>query len=314
MKFRTIVVSVLILGCLAISEIVSYAQFSGNGLFRDQAFGQSYNNDQTTPGDSVEVLFSFKEYFEGLGHKKEIPIGEVAGGSILFVGGMQIYNKDYWKLPLVYGGIGAGVGLGLHFNKQYNTSVAAGSPDDKAKLYSTLAFAGAGLFYWGSFMDGVISYQPSKWPHAGKATLYSILVPGLGQIYNHEIWKLPLYWGGLATAYHFFSENKMNYERFRLMYIKYCDEPGYTTVYTKDQVLYYRNIFRRYRDYSILALAAVYLIQIIDANVFSYMHNFEVDDNISLEVQPTVISPDKLLPMANQSISPGVGLSVGVKF
>ena len=313
MKLRALVLFILIGGCLAASPGVSYAQFSGNGIFRDKAFGQSYNNDPASQKDSVEALFSFKEYFQGLGHKQEIPIGELAGGSVLFVGGMQIYNKDYWKLPLVYGGIGAGIGLGIHFNNQYKASLGSETVNDKAKLFRNLAFAGAGLFYWGSFMDGVISYQPSKWPHAGKATLYSILVPGLGQIYNHEIWKLPLYWGGLASAYHFYHENKMNYERFRIMYIKYCDEPGYSTVYTKDQVLYYRNIFRRYRDYSILAMAAVYLIQIIDANVFSYMHNFEVDDNISVDVQPAVITPDQLIPNI-QGTSSGVGLSVGVKF
>lgn len=301
-------------GILFLSGNRADAQFSGNGMFKDGAFGQSYNNDPANPKDSAEVLFSLKDYFQGLGHKKTVPIGAVAGGSMVFVGGMQIYNKDYWKLPLVYGGIGAGLGGGFYFNNRYKQSVKAEAPDDKAKLYSTLCFVGAGLFYWGSFMDGVICYQPSKWPHAGKATLFSILVPGLGQIYNHEIWKLPLYWGGMATALHFYLDNKLNYERFRDIYNIASDPKSEVKVpYTAQQALYYRNIYRRYRDYSMLAIAAVYLLQIIDANVFSYMHNFEVDDNLSLDIRPTVIAPESSFAIGTAS-QPAMGLTLGVNF
>lgn len=314
MKGKSLKISVLLLMGILISSQWANAQFSGNGLFKDGAFGQSYNNDQTSESDSAEVLFSIKDYFKGLGHKMEQPIGAVAGGSAIFVGGMQIYNKDYWKLPVIYGGIGAGLGFGFHYNDIYKKSVDAGNPDNKAKLYSTLCFVGAGAFYWGSFMDGVICYKPNEWPHHGKATMYSILCPGLGQIYNHEIWKLPLYWGGMATAVHFYLDNKLNYERFRDIYNQATDpESGYSGPYTDQQALYYRNIYRRYRDYSMLAIAVVYLLQVIDANVFSYMHNFEVDDDLSLDIRPTVITPDCSIAYG-AARNPAMGLSLGVKF
>ena len=45
------------------------------------------------------------------------------------------------------------------------------------------------------------------------------------------------------------------------------------------------------RDYSILATAAVYLLQIIDANVFATMHGFEISDDLSVDVSPAIITP-----------------------
>ena len=114
--------------------------------FRDQAFSQSYNNSNSSGSkkDSVETLFSLKDYFGGLKHKNELKVGQLFGGSAVFLGGCQIYNKQYWKLPIIYGTIGAGLGAGFYFNSKGNSTAA------------TLSFVGAGLAWWGSLMDGVV--------------------------------------------------------------------------------------------------------------------------------------------------------------
>ena len=63
------------------------------------------------------------------------------------------------------------------------------------------------------------------------------------------------------------------------------------------------------RDYSILAVAVSYLLQVIDANVFAYMQDFEVNDEISMKVSPSVI------PMGDYALTPpAVGMSIGLKF
>ena len=248
--------------------------------FKSEAFSQQYNADDPSAKDSADVLFSFKEYFGGLRHRNELKIGAMAAGSAVFLGGCQIYNRDYWKLPLVYAGIGGGIGAGLYFNKQGRTDIAK------------WCFIGAGAAWWASLMDGVISYDTDRYPLPGKATLYAILVPGLGQIYNGEAWKVPVYWGVIAGGVHFFMLNRTNYLRFRNIYREATDEETpYTGPISKETALYYRNVYREYRDYSILAIAAGYLLQIIDANVFAYMHDFDVSDDITLNITPTVMSP-----------------------
>ena len=288
---------VFLIVALALGSVVpSYAQF------RDPAFSQQYNNDPATAADSTEKLFSFKEYFGGLGHKNELKVGTLFAGSAVFIGGNQIYNKQYWKLPIIYAGIGTGLGLGFHYRSQGNSTAAA------------LSFAGAGLVWWGSMMDGVICYKPDDYPSAGKATLYSLLVPGLGQVYNKEYWKVPLYWGMMAAGLHFYSDFSKNFQRFRGIYIDATDSAGtYDGPITADQALYYRNIYRRYRDYALLATRAVYVLQIVDADVFAYMHNFEVNDDISMSLSPTVIMPQ--FQMASNTLSsPAAGLRIGFSF
>jgi len=278
--------------------------FEAEAQFKEQAFSQTYNDGKQGDADTTDVLFSFKDFFRGLGHKQNLKVGQMFGGSLLFIGSSQIYNKQYWKLPIIYGGIGTGVGLGIHFNKKFQSS---GLQSDKTA--SILSFVGAGLFYWGSLMDGTVCYKPNTFPQPGKATIYSILLPGLGQIYNKEYWKVPIYLGGLAASYYFFDLNSTNYKRYHDIYNESMQE-GYTGPIKSDVALYYRDIYRRYRDYSILAMGIVYLLQVIDANVFAYMHDFNMDDDIAFKISPTIITPDSHLAMQQ----PAVGLNFGLRF
>ena len=298
MKFSILLffVSICVLPCLLGFECK--AQFSST------PFSQQYNSDTTSTGDSADVMFSFKEYFGALKHKNSMKIGTMFAGSMVFVGGSQIYNKDYWKLPLVYGTIGAGIAGGIYFNSQGNSSAAS------------WCFAGAGFAYWATLMDGVLSYRPSVYPHAGRATLLSILVPGLGQFYNKEYWKIPIYLGGMGFSLYYYFDCAKNFRRFRNIYLQATDYADtYDGPITASQALYYRDIYRRYRDYSVLALAVVYLLQIIDANVFSYMHDFEVTDDLSMDMSPTIIMPDSNLAFSNSSWqSPALGLKLGFRF
>ncbi len=286
----------------ALAAGVLLSGVAASAQFREEAFSQQYNDDPASAVDTTDRLFSIKEYMAGLRHEREIKIGTMAIGSAVLVGGCQIYNRDYWKLPIVYTAIGGGLGAGIYLNTQ--------GRHDAAKW----CFIGAGVAYWGAMMDGTVNYSPADYPHAGKATMYSLLVPGLGQIYNREYWKLPLYLGAMGFGIHYYSDCARNFERFRSIYKEATENSAaYTGPITADQALYYRNIYRRYRDYALLAIAAVYLLQVMDANVFSYMHNFEVDDDISLRMEPTVMMPDMQLASTGPG-HPAVGLKLGVNF
>lgn len=282
--------------------IIFFACLAANvsAQFKSEAFQQSYNDDKNTIKDSTDVMFSFKEYFAGLQHKQELKIGTMFAGSLLCIGGEQIYNRQYWKLPIVYTSVLGPLGAGIYLNTQ--------GKHDAAKY----CFIGAGIAYWSTLMDGVISYKSPTYPLPGRATLYSLLLPGLGQAYNGEFWKIPIYLGGLGAAYYFYDTNNINYQRYRRIYKEATNtEVAYTGPITAEQALYYRDVFRRYRDYSVLAIALVYLLQVIDANVFSYMHDFEIVDDMAMSVKPTVILPDTQLAF---NPSPAFGLSVGFKF
>lgn len=141
------------------SVLLVMCALSASAQFRSEAFQQQYNDDKNTIKDSTDVMFSFKEYFAGLGHKQEIKIGTMFAGSMVFIGGEQIYNRQYWKLPLVYGSIFAPLGTGIYLNTQGRHEAAS------------YFFMGAGLAYWGTLMDGIINYKSPTYPLPGRATL-----------------------------------------------------------------------------------------------------------------------------------------------
>ncbi len=285
---------------ILVSVLLVLSALSASAQFRSEAFQQQYTDENSPGKDSTDVMFSFKEYFAGLGHRQPIKIGTMFAGSLVCIGGEQIYNRQYWKLPIVYSAIAGPLGAGIYLNTQGRHEAAK------------YCFIGAGVAYWATLMDGVVSYRTDKYPLPGKATLYSLLLPGLGQAYNGEFWKIPIYVGGLGAAYYFYDSNNINYQRYRRIYKEATNkEVQYTGPITAEQALYYRDVFRRYRDYSVLAIALVYLLQVIDANVFSYMHDFEIVDDMAMSVKPSVIMPDTQLAF---NPSPAFGISVGFKF
>lgn len=320
---------------------ISYAQF------QEKAFSQTYNENADTTGmtDTVAKLFSFKEYFGGLAHKNTIKPGMMFAGSVVLPGTAQIYNKQYWKLPIVYGGIGAFAGTGGYYLSKYSKTkkvydeymvkktaweeingmeypVQAPPLDLKSKRTGTFLMIGAGLAYWGSLLDGVANYRTETDPDPGKATLYSVLLPGLGQIYNGEFYKIPIYWGGLMISVHCLCQFNTNYTRFKRIHNEATSkDPAISgnVPISGETAKWYRDVYRRYRDYSIVATAAVYLLQVIDANVFAYMNDFEVTDDISMSVEPAVIAPQSAYALHTPAsgFGPGqnaFGMRVGLRF
>ncbi|MDO5442123.1 MAG: DUF5683 domain-containing protein [Bacteroidia bacterium] len=319
-RFKSIFILIMSLVLLLPAQS-AYAQF------KSEAFSNGFGGEgDAAPADSAEAIFSIKEYFAGLSHKQELKIGTLAGGSAVFIGGQQIYNKQYWKLPIIYGGLGATVGGGFYYRNKYQKSLDAYNTalefnpetpltvDNKAKTMSTLMFAGGALVYWGAMMDGVISYPTDNPHHPGKATLYSILLPGLGQAYNGEGWKIPIYWGILLGTCHYLDANQTSYKRFKRIHNEATDPEGsYSEGISAQTALYYRDVYRRYRDWSVVAIAAAYLLQVIDANVFAYMQDFEVNDDISMDIRPALITPDTQYAL-NTGSTTAFGVSLGFRF
>ena len=291
---------------------LSFFSHRADAQFREEAFRQTYNNpgDTTSARDSVDKMWSFKEFFRGVSHKDTLRIGSMFAGSTVFIGAEQIYNRQYWKLPIVYGGIGTTLGLGIHYQRKYNSSRSAyeaaleADPntgltvDTRSRNLATCMFASAGFLYWATLMDGVINYKKDIPRQPGKATIYSILVPGLGQCYNGEYWKVPIYWGGIIGSVHYYNHNRNNYLKYKRIYTEITSGGDYDGPISEETALYYRNVFRRYRDYSVLAIAGFYLLQIIDANVFSYMQDFDISNDLSMSVGPAVLTADSEYALA----------------
>ena len=56
-----------------------------------------------------------------------------------------------------------------------------------------------------------------------KATIYSAVLPGLGQIYNRKYWKLPIVYGGFVTLGYFINFNNKLYVKYKQAYSDILD-------------------------------------------------------------------------------------------
>lgn len=138
--------------------------------------------------------------------------------------------------------------------------------------------------------------KPRK--HSPKtATLLSLALPGAGQVYNRKNWwwKVPVIYGaGAAFTYGVIYYNR-NYNDFREAYkyrIENNVEQNGDARFDKFQtptLLSIRESYRDARDQCIIGVVAVYALQIVDAAVEAHFFDFNVSEDLSLNIQPTYI-------------------------
>jgi len=125
-----------------------------------------------------------------------------------------------------------------------------------------------------------------------KAAMYSAVLPGLGQIYNKKYWKLPLVYGGLVGFGYAAIWNSQQYQIYfdKFKYMTENDLLEYEGA-TLQEVEWYKNSFLRYKNLMIIVTIGFYVIQVVDANVDAHLIDYDISDDISLTVDPVMLTP-----------------------
>ena len=154
----------------------------------------------------------------------------------------------------------------------------------------------------------------NRQPDAIKAVWLGAIFPGAGQMYNRSYWKLPIVYGAFMGCGYAISWNHNRYSSYKTAYIDLYNDnqagtvsedpsksyiavipEGYTLerVGGKDRWLNtlknQQNIYRRYRDYSILATVLVYALSLIDAYVDAQLFDYDISPDLTLNVEPQII-------------------------
>lgn len=129
---------------------------------------------------------------------------------------------------------------------------------------------------------------------ANRAALFSAVVPGLGQAYNHKYWKLPILYAGFGALYYFIHSNNTEYLKFKSALINRTDNnPATVDNYpnlSNDDIIVRKDFYRRNRDLSIILTGVLYTLNILDAYVDSQLLDFDVSDNLTFHTSPTLIN------------------------
>lgn len=135
-------------------------------------------------------------------------------------------------------------------------------------------------------------------PNPKKAGLYSALIPGLGQLYNRQYWKIPVIYAGLTVAGYYLVKNLNDYQSYRIAYLGRINNPYPTDKYVKiypppagnDQLNQLQSDSKKYLDLTVLFTGLGYAFQVLDAVTSAHLKNFDISRDISLHVSP-VITP-----------------------
>ena len=148
-------------------------------------------------------------------------------------------------------------------------------------------------------------------PDPMRSVWLGAVVPGLGQIYNRSYWKLPIVYGGLMGCVYAITWTNNQYDSYKQAYrdiyydiqhgtLSESPDKSYIAIlpegYTissmggastyQSRLKEWQNASRRNRDMSILATIAVYALSLIDAYVDAQLFNFDISNDLSLDVSP----------------------------
>ena len=157
--------------------------------------------------------------------------------------------------------------------------------------------------------DSVFFHKPDPL----KAVWLGAIVPGAGQIYNKSYWKLPIVYGGFMGCGYAIQWNNNRYTSYKRAYIDLYNDIQAGTVSEDPSKSYIavipegydlnrvggsskwlstlqnqQSIYRRYRDYSILATVIVYALSMIDAYVDAQLFDYDISPDLTLNVEPQI--------------------------
>ena len=170
----------------------------------------------------------------------------------------------------------------------------------------------------------------STWrPDPKRALWLALVIPGGGQIYNRKYWKLPIVYGGFIGCLYAMNWNNTMYKDYSQALIDLVDNDPSTQSYnqflhlnmqitTASDVKRYEDIFRkrkdkyrRWRDLSFFVMVGVYALSVIDAYVDAELSVFDISDDLSLRVEPTIINNHS---SANPFDASSIGLQCSLNF
>lgn len=146
-----------------------------------------------------------------------------------------------------------------------------------------------------------------------KAALFSTILPGAGQVYNHinmpkgkrkAYWKVPIIYAGLGATGYLMVNNHIEQRRIKEEFLFRSSNPTETLYekydfYDNQGLITLRQQSVSSRDLMLFAFIGVFGFNVLDAFIEAHFVEFEVSPDLSMQVRPKI----------NDFGSPGIAVS-----
>jgi hypothetical protein len=145
--------------------------------------------------------------------------------------------------------------------------------------------------HYGSKLLSKDSHHSTQSHSAKKATIYSAVLPGLGQIYNKNYLKAVIFDAGFITAGALMIHNRKFLRKHREDLNARTDNdtnsiPIHNPDWSENRLIGERDFRLQNRNYAIIAMAAIYGLNILDANVSGHLFEFNINQKLSGSLAP----------------------------
>ncbi|MGI4021543.1 MAG: DUF5683 domain-containing protein [Janthinobacterium lividum] len=142
-------------------------------------------------------------------------------------------------------------------------------------------------------------YHPDSTHSPHKAVIKSLILPGSGQIYNKQYWKLPIVYGGFITLGGFYYVAQTNYKAYLKQAVELQNgRLGDTKTFKNASlatIIVYKDFYHRNRDLTIIGAVAFWGIQTVDAYIAAkFQHSYTMDNDLGFKISPTVMNAPTL--------------------
>ena len=169
-------------------------------------------------------------------------------------------------------------------------------------------------------------FHPDSTHSPHKAVIRSLLIPGWGQVYNHQIYFVPIIYGVLGLLADVVVYNNKYYKEFLtisqyrehgIVPVKGMPEFDNYNLYAaqSNQALYdATDSYRRDRDLGYLGIVGFWGINAIQAYVAAkFQHSYSIDTNLSMKVAPSFTPQPIYAQNSLSSYIPGIKITFALK-
>lgn len=146
----------------------------------------------------------------------------------------------------------------------------------------------------------VVKDDKKKRKSPARAAIYSAILPGAGQVYNKKYWKLPLVYGAIGTSFYLSQFYQDKFIKYRNIYRLEMDGDSTTVSEFHEKIKNntvslsgiknIRDTYRSWMELSYIFTGLFYVMQIVDASVDAHFTEFDVSDNLTMNVSPVFLS------------------------
>ena len=143
--------------------------------------------------------------------------------------------------------------------------------------------------------------------HSATKAMCLSLLPGAGQVYNRQAWKIPIIYGAFAGMGYFIYDNYQSMKMFKDEYlyrVEHQDTPSLADYasYPTSSIKGLYNSYNQTFQLMVIITVGIYALNLVDAYVFGHLFEFQMSDDLS--IGPSVMgTPFGLRPSLGVSLT-----------